>query len=470
MRITDWTRGLRAAMVAAGLHVCVATHAAELNSNLVINPSFEDVDTDDKGPFTGVRIIDGWIDPTPVSDPDLGLVGDDDFAYPYSSNYSGNPAPPDAGLYHFTGGFNTSEGELQLVQEIDLSQGASGVLIGSGSAAFTLSGYFSSYLTQNDYSEVRVRFLDETATELGFGSIGGADFRDAVTITAGRRDWGQDFVSDRIPAGTVTAELAILSVLGGTNHDGYLDLIDFQVTDQVIVPALELEVDRGTGALRIVNRTGGPVAFEGYSVRSNVDALDPSDATWWSIADRGDADSGGAIDPSSQWTELSDPTKQTDLSEADLDRGVGTVLAPGSETTLSPAGGWISNPEEDVAFEYLSGSEVVQGIVRYSGDRLAVGDLNRDGAIDGADFAIVAAHQFTDLSSFGATQAYLRGDLTRDGQNDYADFVQFRTVYDAVHGEGALAQLVVPEPTTIASWGCLLCFVITTAGRRSNEQ
>jgi hypothetical protein len=210
-------------LAAAGLLVPSAAWSADLNVNLLANPSFEDVDTGDPGPFTSVRIL-GWVD----ADGD----GDDNFAYPYSSNYSGNPAPPASGDWHFTGGFNTSEGQALMAQSIDLSGGAAAALIGSGAAQYHLSGFFSSYLLQGEASILRASFLDGSGTTLGATEVGGPVFLATVPATEGKVDWGMDEVMGSIPSGTVSVQVEVLAGGAAINYDGYLDNVSFMVVPE----------------------------------------------------------------------------------------------------------------------------------------------------------------------------------------------------------------------------------------------
>jgi hypothetical protein len=221
MKVTNWRAKLASALVAGGLFVPAATDAADLNTNLIANPGFENVDTADTGPFTSVRLLD-WID----ADGD----DDDNFAYPYSSNYSGMPAPPSSGAYHFSGGFNTADGAVLVSQSIDVSTGATGAAIASGLATYNLSGFFSSYLDQDDASSIRVRFLDGAATELATAEIGGLAFLQSLPLPAGQRDWGQDATTGMVPVGTSSVALEVISSDADPNHDGYVDLVSFSIS------------------------------------------------------------------------------------------------------------------------------------------------------------------------------------------------------------------------------------------------
>ena len=111
MKITNWRKTSRCRTI--GLRDCRSgPSAADLQTNLVANPGFELIDENDPGPFTSVRILN-W--------DDADLDGDDNFAYPYSSAYSGDPAPPGSGDYHFTGGFGTSPDQVTITQSFDVS-------------------------------------------------------------------------------------------------------------------------------------------------------------------------------------------------------------------------------------------------------------------------------------------------------------------------------------------------------------
>lgn len=453
MKIVFWKQCIARLLVACGVALPATAWAAPLNTNLVLNPSFEDIDLGDEGPFLSGRIFD-WDD----------FDGDDDdtFAYAYSQNYSGNPAPPDAEEFHYTGGFATEPGQPQIYQFIDLDTGPSADQIASGNAAYNLSAFFSTYRTQGDASRIRAIFWDNSDEELAQVDIGGAEFVASLPLTDGQRDWGQDVGVGLIPASTAYVEIQVISEFGGANHDGYIDLVDFQVNDQVRLPALDLTVDRG-GLISIQNQTGEPVDFSGYTVASEHGALDFG--SWTSVADAYDVDGDQTVDDANQWTKLADDDYH-DLSEADLDSGFGTVLAPGQTIELGRV--WIGTPIEDVTFRYLSGDEEVSGLVAFTGNdgaALTFGDLNRDATIDVEDWEIFRAglHRQSDTTS--TALAYIHGDLNGDLVTNHADFVLFQSVYDAANGEGALAALV-PEPTSVSVvWVAALPWLIRRRNR-----
>lgn len=224
-----WLRRLSLALVLGGttLFAQVAS-GGPLDTNLVVNPSFENVNTGIAGPFGSVRVLD-W-------------TGDasDTFAYAYSLGYSGNPAPPGSGTYHFTGGFNTAVDQVQMAQTIDVSTGATAGAIAAGTAQYNLGAYFSTYRQQSDFSIVRALFLDDGGTGLGSAEVGGAEFRATLPLglPQGGSDqvaWGLDTTLGTIPIGTRSVVIQILAAVGTTNHDGYVDLVDFSISS-VVVP------------------------------------------------------------------------------------------------------------------------------------------------------------------------------------------------------------------------------------------
>ncbi len=97
-------------------------------------------------------------------------------------------------------------------------------------------------------------------------------------------------------------------------------------------------------------------------------------------------------------------------------------------------------------------------------------DLNIDGVISSADWAIVRANQHVSLSGKSLAQAYRLGDFNGDLANNHADFVEFKNLYDAANGVGSFAAMVasVPEPASLAMAGVAATMLVGW-GRRSNS-
>lgn len=223
MRITRFRATVAATLAAAGLYVVSVAHAAPLDTNLVVDPSFEAVDAGTPGPFTSLKLTQ-WQSNT-----------DDNYAYPYASNYSGPAVPPGAGDYHFTGGFNAlGLGSGHTFQTIDVSTGPSATAIASGLAKYDLSGYFSTYLTQDEFNFVEAVFLGSGNAELGRASVGGSEFGDTLPIVPAvfgdGRDWGRDTQTGLLPIGTLNVRVQLSADGGATNFDGYVDNVDFRIS------------------------------------------------------------------------------------------------------------------------------------------------------------------------------------------------------------------------------------------------
>jgi hypothetical protein len=249
------------------------------------------------------------------------------------------------------------------------------------------------------------------------------------------------------PPGASSAVISFGLTMAGNDWWWAIDNVEVIVGD----PVVRLTINRDTGALTLFNQTGSPVNIKSYSITSAFEALEP--ANWRSIADNYDAGSPGPnqLDPAHHWTELTDPTANGDLSEADLQSAAGFSLAHTRTVNLGNPGTWIQNPTEDLVFQYISGTQVVTGIVAYTGHGgvpFVTGDLNVDGVINSADWMIFRTNQHVDLSNKSLAEAYRMGDMNRDRMNNHPDFVAFKTAYDAANGAGAFVAMLasIPEP------------------------
>ena len=289
-------------------------------------------------------------------------------------------------------------------------------------------------------------------------------------------DWVPNAASGLIPTATRTVRVSIFGDANAGGPDAYIDNVDFRVSSSVYQPTLSITVDRNTGTMTLSNLTGGAVNIKSYQIASAFESLDPDPAKWKSIADNYDAGSPGPnqVDSSHNWSKLTDPAANTDLSEADLESAFGASLAAGRTVNLGNAGAWISTPIEDLTFEYISGTQILRGVVAYTGNGgqpLALGDVNASGSITSADWVIVRTNQHTNLSSKSLAEAYRLGDLTGDHLNDFDDFAAFKTAYDAANGAGAFVAMVaaVPEPSSTLLVLAAGTIVLPMWRRRSNR-
>lgn len=451
MKVNDLRRRFMTSLVAGGMLAPSALFAANLNTNLIINGDFESVDdTGTLGAYNSPK-INFWT---------AASVDKQGFAYSHDGSLSaGNVVPNYAngaplasgGHWYFspnagTAGPNVVNGPGQFFQDIDVSTGPSGTLIASGNAAYRISAYFNSYLAQGDIGHLHLNFLNNSNVSLGMAEVAGQ---------LPLNQWTQNSRGGLIPVGTSTVRVSIFGttpIAGGP--DGYMDNVDFQVSNEVIQPVLSLGVNRDTGILTIINQTGAPVNLKSYSITSAFEALEP--ANWKSIADNYDAGNPGAgqFDTIHNWSKLTDPTANGDLSEADLEAGAGAALAHTRTLVIGNSNAWIKTPTEDLVFQYISGAEIKTGIVSYTGHGgipFMAGDLNVDSAIDSADWMILRSNQHTSLAGKSLAEAYRLGDLNGDKLNNFEDFAAFKSLYDAANGAGAFAAMVasVPEPSAI---------------------
>jgi hypothetical protein len=449
MKVSDLRRKLIAALAAGGMLAPSAAYAANLNTNLVLNPGFETVNAT-AGVNGGLQVLN-WGDGTTTG-----------FAYNYAQNYDfGGPLAGGGSLYFTTNQSGGTGADITapgaVMQSIDVSTGATGTAIAAGTAGFNLSAFFTSYsasgVSNGDIGNIHLRFVNASNVSLGTSILS-----DPAPTAA----WKQASSSGAIPVGTARVQVSLFGTPVSGGPDGYLDNLDFQVTNVIIEPTLSITVNRVTGAITLKNQTGSAQNLASYSITSAFEGLTP--ANWQSIADNYDSGNPGPnqVDAAHAWTELTPPAAHGDLSEADLASGDGASLANGRSVTIGNAGAWIRSFREDLVFEYISGGAVVQGLVNYTGGPGAVeGDLNFDGSITAADWTIVRTNQNANLSALSLAEAYRQGDFTSDRKNDHADFAAFKALYDSANGVGAFVAMVasVPEPSSfsiVAAAGCLM--------------
>jgi hypothetical protein len=454
-------------LAAGGIYVSGAAYAANLDTNLVINPGFENVDINTIGGIRSVKILD-WTTGTKTG-----------FAYSHDGSINGlGGVVPDyanggplagGGHFYFTSNATPApnpdiSAAGQFSQDVDVSGGASGTLIATGTAAYKISGFFSSYLTNGDFGNLHIDFRNASNASLGTAVVSDNDVS----------TWSQNFRGGLIPVGTATVRVSVFGTALSGGPDGYIDNVDFQVSAQLIQPALAITVNRDTGAITLENQTGLTVPIKSYSITSAFEALEP--ANWKSITDNYDAGNAGPnqIDATHNWSKLTDPTLNTDLSEADLESGAGGTITHTKVIGIGNAGAWIQNPKEDLVFQYISGTQIKTGIVQYTGHGNApftTGDLNVDGFINTTDWVILRNNQLTNLSTKSLAEAYRLGDLTGDKLNDHADFIQFKAAYDVANGAGAFAAMVaaVPEPSSALLVLAAGTLFLPTLRRRSNS-
>jgi hypothetical protein len=215
-----------------------------------------------------------------------------------------------------------------------------------------------------------------------------------------------------------------------------------------------VEVNRASGAMRLVTDTLSPTLVSAYTVASTAGAI--NSANWASIANTGDADSGGSFDPSNVWG-IAD---QLDTQIREEAFGAGSSF--GSTTPRGIGKGvWRRSRFENLTANITTTDGLLLGVpVTYvGGPAISRSDFNADGVLNAADYTILRTNFQTVLSGTSQYANWLLGDVDGDGLSTFTDYRLFQIDYTAANGAAAFAQLgVIPEPAS-----CLLAASVLAA-------
>jgi hypothetical protein len=226
MKVTNWRRKLAASLVAGGLLVPCAVEAANLDTNLVTNPGFEDVDVGTVCCYQSAAVkINSWSNGSRVGfaynneleklDGSGGIGWDDGGPLAGGGKYFFGPASGTEGQQDVDYFSVLNPGEVS--QNLDVSTGATGTLIASGEAAVVLSGFFTSYNGQdNRFGFMQVDFLNAGGTSLG---------STLISSQGEANPWHQERGAVAIPVGTATLRTSLY----GNNFNAYIDNVDVRV-------------------------------------------------------------------------------------------------------------------------------------------------------------------------------------------------------------------------------------------------
>lgn len=229
------------AVLAGGLAFAGTADAAQL----ILDGSFENVTT------TPNSIVKTG------GTPNAGLgAGWSTFStYLYSTEYAG-PPPAGSGANFLRPYANTASvpSSQTVTQLVSLTAGTTltPAKIDAGSGRYTMSAWFSSYLSQGDYSALTLEFLNDSDVPVGesITPLGGIDFVAALPQVPSQfgkysdsKEWGQDVRDGTIPSGARRARVTIQSTAVAGQPDGYVDLVSLDVTDVTAnAPALKTAV------------------------------------------------------------------------------------------------------------------------------------------------------------------------------------------------------------------------------------
>lgn len=242
-----------------------------------------------------------------------------------------------------------------------------------------------------------------------------------------------------------------------------------------IVPAAAVNVviNRDTGAITLTNNTTAPINITALTINSAFGSINPAALT--PITGNYDSTGNGSVDGNNPWQIAS--SAGNNLTFAEATTGDAGTLGVGQQIVLSAAGGWLKSPTQDLTLSLTVNGSPLATSVGYAGNNghaFARSDLNFNGTLTAADWAVFVAGAYTDLTGLSKAEAYALGDLNGDGANNFVDFRLFKQDYDAVNGVGAFVAMagIVPEPNTSTLLGavCLAALIFVRSSAASTSQ
>jgi len=450
MKVTNWRRKLMASLVAGGLAAPTAVSAANLNTNLLANPGFENVDFGTTGDY-GSPMILGW-------------SGGPGFAYSHAPDTTGIPDyadgadPPDAGLWYFTANNNPGSptGDWRapdlVFQDIDVSTGPTGTQIGIGEAAYKLSAFMSSYLNDNDRGNVQLDFKNSGGTTIGTAIITDPDF-------GPNNVWSQTSAFGLVPLGTASVRVSIYGTVANGGTDGYIDNVDVRVTNAAD-DLLFLEVNTATGQTAIKNQTGDTVHIDYYEITSAGNSLNAT--AWNSLQEQNLAGFPAGNGTGNGWEQAGGSDAGV-VGESYLTNNSGVS---NSATIGLGAAYNASVNAQDLVFQYGAILDAAAA---------PTGDYNGNGVVDAADYTVWR-------DNFGASIT-LPNDST-PGSVTQDDFTEWKNNFGNAGGPSGPGTLVqgfvryvggagsasaVPEPNSVLLVGIGLASLIVGGWRKSTN-
>lgn len=213
---------------------------------------------------------------------------------------------------------------------------------------------------------------------------------------------------------------------------------------------IRLEVNRSTGEAIFKNDLSSQ-SVVAYSITSASGSIKTGVGGWRSVADFGDANSGGSIDPNDIWAV--DLSLSTEISESDPLGGGGPDDGFQLGTPKNIGNLFAKSPYQDLVvsatvYDGFTESTISVPVI-YTGTATSRSDFNGNGTLDAADYGILLSKHLTTLTGTTDYETFLQGDANGDGVNDFNDFRLFKTDYIAANGAAAFAALTaIPEPTT----------------------
>ncbi|HAB16449.1 MAG TPA: hypothetical protein DCE44_08360 [Verrucomicrobiales bacterium] len=217
-----------------------------------------------------------------LPDPEVGQGWSTFSTYLYSTQYT-LPGPVGSGVGYLrpypSGTYGITQSSTESHQTVSLTAGTTLTpsKIDAGQGQYNMSAWFSSYLTQGDYSDLTLQFLGDADEPVSDPvALGGSDF--IVNIPTGAnskygnaKEWAQDVRTGTIPSGARKARVTIQSTSVGGAPDGYVDVVSLDVVDTALtIPAL-------ISAIPANNAVGvGPFVNITVTLQNRSTSVDPA--------------------------------------------------------------------------------------------------------------------------------------------------------------------------------------------------
>jgi hypothetical protein len=180
------------------------------------------------------------------------------------------PYPPDSGT--------TQHSSNIVYQTVSLTANTTltPAKIDAGQATYTMSAWFSSYKTQDDYSDLTLTFLDSSTNAIGSTpvALGGQTF--VANLPTGpnakypnAKYWGQDVATGTVPVGARYALVWIQSTAVSGLPDGYVDVVSLDVVDKSQTTPVVASADPPDKAINV-----GPVVALTVGLHDGTTAVD----------------------------------------------------------------------------------------------------------------------------------------------------------------------------------------------------
>ena len=240
MKIVNLKKKIGASLLAVGLLTPMAAYAAGVNVNLLVDPSFEDVNVAGPTGSYDTKGLNSWSDGFQIGstyrydqDYDKPQLGDGTCGF-------NDPAcnPPNSGLTYFTANYPNADttGTLDtffpgdVMQIVDVSFGDAATAIAAGTAEYLLGGWFGGYGgTGSSNAILQLDFLGTGGSLLGTASttVPAPDPPDPEN----HFEWSKQSTSGLIPVGTLTVQASVYSD-DTASGAAYVDLAEFIINPE----------------------------------------------------------------------------------------------------------------------------------------------------------------------------------------------------------------------------------------------